>query len=198
MTEAASVPLPLHLLSTSITVGGISAPLFAVDNVNGVEQINFQVPWEIGTQTSVPVVVTNNGVVSSPVQVTVRKAQPGVFTVDGIHAVAVHGVSQKPVSASDPAASGEIIVLYATGLGPVNNQPHTGSAASITARSDTTLATSVTIGGKNAPVMFSGLTPGYVGLYQINLTVPNAGSGAQDLIVTVGEVAGSTVKIQLQ
>jgi chitinase len=198
VVEAGSVPLPLHLLSTKVTVGGIPAPLFAVDNVNGSEQINFQAPWEIGAHATVPVVVSNNGVNSQPVQVAVHKAQPGVFTVDGVNAVAVHGANQQAVSDASPAVAGEVIVLYATGLGPVKNQPRTGSVASTTARSDTTLTTSVTIGGKEAPVMFSGLTPGYVGLYQINLTVPNAASGAQDLIVTVDGVASSTVKIAIR
>jgi chitinase len=199
VVEAGSVPLPVQLLTTTVTVGGVAAPLFAVDNVNGSEQINFQVPWEIAAQASVPVVVTNNGVGSQPVQVTVRASQPGVFTVDGVNAVAVHGANQQPVSASSPVVAGEVIVLYATGLGPVKNQPRTGSPALSTDLSTTTFPTSVTIAGNDAQVMFSGLTPGYAGLYQVNLTVPpNVDSGVQDLVVTVDGAPGSAVKIAVR
>jgi chitinase len=199
VVEAGNVPLPTQLLTTTVTVGGVAAPLFAVDNVNGSEQINFEVPWEIATQTSALVVVTSNGVSSQPVPVAVHTAQPGVFTVDGVNAVAVHGANQRPVTAANPASAGEIIVLYATGLGPVKNQPRTGSPASSTVLSSTMLPVAVTIGGHAAQVMFSGLTPGYAGLYQVNLTVPsNVESGVQSLIVTAGGVAGSIVKIAVQ
>jgi predicted metalloprotease with PDZ domain len=45
------------------------------------------------------------------------------------------------------------------------------------------------ISRQGAPVSFSGLAPGYAGLYQINLTVPaNVDSGVQDLSVTAGGV----------
>ncbi len=199
VTVAGKVPLPVQLLSTTVTVGGVAAPLFAVDNVNGTEQINFQAPWEIAAHAAVPVVVTNNGVSSQPVQVTVRPVQPGVFTLDGVHAVAVHGANQQAVSAANPVVSGEVIVLYATGLGAVKNQPRTGSPASSATLSDTTHTTSVSIGGKDGAVMFSGLTPGYVGLYQVNLTVPsNVAAGVQDLVVRVDGVASSAVKIAVR
>jgi uncharacterized protein (TIGR03437 family) len=191
--------LPRQLLATSVTIGGVASPLIAVANVNGSEQINFQVPWETAGHASAQVVVTSNGVSSQPVQVTVHAAQPGVFTVDGMNAVALHGAKNQPISAASPAAKGEVIVLYATGLGPVTNQPATGNPASGAALSKTTLTTSVSIGSKDAAVSFSGLTPGYVGLYQINLTVPsNVDSGVQDLVVTANGAASKTVKIAVQ
>jgi uncharacterized protein (TIGR03437 family) len=84
-------------------------------------------------------------------------------------------------------------------LGPVKNQPRTGSPALSTDLSTTTFPTSVTIAGNDAQVMFSGLTPGYAGLYQVNLTVPpNVDSGVQDLVVTVDGAAGSAVKIAVR
>jgi uncharacterized protein (TIGR03437 family) len=198
VVQATSVPLPTQLLTTAVTVSRVAAPLFAVDNFSGSEQINFEVPWEIAAQTSTQVVVTSNGVSSQPVPVAVYTAQPGVFTVDGVNAVAVHGANQQPVTLTNPASAGEIVVLYATGMGPVENQPRTGSPASSTALSSTMLPVAVTIGGQAAHVMFSGLTPGYAGLYQINLTVPSIGSGAQDLIVTAGGVVSKLVKIPVQ
>ncbi len=196
---AGNLPLPRQLLATSVTVGGVAASLIAVANLNGSEQINFQVPWETAAHASAQVVVTNNGVSSQPVQVTVHAALPGVFTVDGVNAVALHGVNNQPISAASPAAKGEVIVLYATGLGPVTNQPANGNPASGVALSKTTFTTSVSIGSKDAAVSFSGLTPGFVGLYQINLTVPsNVDSGVQDLVVTANGTVSKTVKIAVQ
>lgn len=196
---AGGIPLPRQLLATSVIVNGVAAPLIAVANVNGSEQINFQVPWETAGKASAHVSVTNNSIVSQSVQVAVRAAQPGVFTVDGVNAVALHGANNQPISAASPAAKEEVIVLYATGLGPVHNQPGTGLAASSATLSITTLTSSATIGGKNAAVAFSGLTPGFVGLYQMNLTVPaDVPSGAADLIVSVNGATSKTVKVAVQ
>lgn len=192
-------PLPNQLLTTTVTVGGVAAPLLAVANVNGREQINFQAPWEIANPTSIPVIVINSSISSEVVHVTVHAAQPGIFTLDGTNAVAVHGPNDKLVSAASPAAKGEVIVFYATGLGSVRNQPANGRPASSAALSSTMLPVSVTIGGQDAHVMFSGLTPNYVGLYQINVTVPpNLVSGLQDVVVTVNDVASNTAKIGVQ
>lgn len=196
---ANTLPLPTQLLTTTVTAGGVAAPLFAVSNVNGMEQIHFQAPWEIAGQNSAPVVVTNNGVSSETVQVTIHTAQPGIFTLDGTNAVAVHGANNQLISGASPAAPGEVIVVYATGLGAVSNPPGTGNPASATTGSRTTLPVSTTIGGQGAQVQFSGLTPTYVGLYQILAVVPaNTASGIQDLVVTVNGVASNTAKIAVQ
>lgn len=182
-----------------VTVGGIAAPLLAVANVNGAEQINFEVPWEIVGQGSVEVVVTSNGASSPAVQVPAHVGQPGVFTVDGVNVVAVGGANQKLVTAASPAKAGQIILLYATGLGPVTNQPRTGSPALSTALSSCTLPITVSIAGQRAHVIFSGLTPGYAGLYQINLSVPPIlHPGVQDLIVTAGGVSSRAVKMAVR
>jgi chitinase len=199
VVRARSVPLPTQLLSTMVTVGGIAAPLLAVANVNGAEQINFEVPWEIVGQGSVEVVVTSNGASSPAVQVPAHVGQPGVFTVDGVNVVAVGGANQKLVTAASPAKAGQIILLYATGLGPVTNQPRTGSPALSTALSSCTLPITVSIAGQRAHVIFSGLTPGYAGLYQINLSVPPIlHPGVQDLIVTAGGVSSRAVKMAVR
>ena len=117
-------------------------------------------------------VVNNNGVLSDPVEVTVLPAHPGIFTLDGTTGVILHAATFDPVTASNPAAPGEMVVVYATGLGPVAPAPLTGAPASASPLSLTSIPPVVTMGGIVAKVLFSGLAPGFVGLYQVNTTVP--------------------------
>jgi uncharacterized protein (TIGR03437 family) len=170
---AGSLPLPTQLAGTSVQVGGVAAPLFAVANVNGAEQINLQIPYEAAGQGVVSIVVNNNGETSAPIQVTVLPAHPGIFTVDGKAGAILHGADNALVTASNPAIGGEVVVIYATGLGGVNPTPRTGAAApSSEPLARTSVAPLATVGGINAEVLFSGLAPGFVGLYQVNIRVP--------------------------
>jgi uncharacterized protein (TIGR03437 family) len=66
-------------LNASVLVDGNPAPLFAVDNVGGQQQINFQVPWEVRTETTANVAVSFGDNTSSTVSVPVLAAQPGII-----------------------------------------------------------------------------------------------------------------------
>jgi uncharacterized protein (TIGR03437 family) len=199
IVKADVAPLPRELANTSVLINGILAPLFAVANVNGQEQINFQVPFEVAGQTSASVVVNNSGSASQPVQVLVSTAEPGIFTFDGTNAAALHGANGSKITSSSPVARGETIVIYATGLGPVSASPGTGNPASRTTVSRTTHVVSVAINGLNADVAFSGLAPDFVGLYQLNAVVPaGAGSGSLPLIVAVDGITSPPAKIAVQ
>ena len=79
IAQAASQPLPAALQGTLVTVNGMVAPLFAVANVRGQEQINFLVPPEVAGAARARVVVTNNGVASPAVDVDLLPVQPGLF-----------------------------------------------------------------------------------------------------------------------
>ena len=94
----------------------------------------------------------------------------------------------------------DFLEIYWTGGGPVTNQPASGHAASANPLSLTTTTPSVTIGGVNAPVSFSGLAPGYVGLYVVTLKVPaGAPTGsAVPVVLTIGGVQSNTVTIAVQ
>jgi len=194
--QSSTVPLPASLAGTTVTVGGITAPIFNVVNVNGSEQISFQVPVDAMPGAAVPVVL-NNGFASVTVDVNLTATQPGIFVVNG-QAAALH-LSYMPVTAANPAAPGETIILFCTGLGAVNPVVATGAAASPTVISYSTANFTATIAGQNAPVSFSGLAPGFVALGQVNLQVPSgAPSGAQSLILTGGGVSSSSAMIQIQ
>jgi uncharacterized protein (TIGR03437 family) len=80
----------------------------------------------------------------------------------------------------------------------VNHAPASGDPAPDA--SATTLATpTVTVGGVAAKIGFSGLAPGYAGLYQINVTVPaEAPPGVQSLTVSINGIAANTVLLPIQ
>jgi uncharacterized protein (TIGR03437 family) len=188
---AGSLPLPTELAGSSVTVNNVPAPIFAVANVSGQQQINFEVPHNISSPAWVA--VSNNGVYSSPVAVNVSAA-PGIFTLDGSRGAIQHA-DFRLVTPSSPAARGETIVLYATGLGAVHPDPGLGNPAAVSPLSRTTTLPTVTIGGKPAQVLFSGLVPGLVALNQLNVVVPaDAPSGDVDVVISNPNVSGAASK----
>jgi uncharacterized protein (TIGR03437 family) len=180
--QAERYPLPTEIAGTSVTVAGVRAPLYAVADVGGVHQINFQVPYET---RSGPILVTNKWGASLPVSALFLEL-PGVFTVDGINGAIQHASDFALVTAANPAARGEVVVIYATGLGAVDPPVPTGSQAPLSPLSRTVVTPMVTIGGMSADVLFSGLTPGYAGLYQINVRIPeDVLAGEVDVVVSI-------------
>ena len=125
---------------------------------------------------------TNGTVVTMPL----ANHSPGIFEV-GASAAAALDASFKLLTAANPAKRGQAIQIYANGLGPVTNQPASGEPASATKLSQTTTMPVVTIGGQTAQVLFSGLAPGFPGLYQVNVIVPNSAAvGPQKLTISIG------------
>jgi uncharacterized protein (TIGR03437 family) len=140
--------------------------------------------------------VLSNGTASATAQINITATQPGLFTIDGTQAAALHA-DFSLVSAPAPAAPGETIIVFCTGLGAVSPSVATGAAPS--GISSTVTTYTATIAGANAPVGFSGLAPGFVALGQVNLQVPaGAPSGLQDLILSGGGSASNTVKIRIR
>ncbi len=186
--------LPTTLMGTSVKIGGVAAPIFGMASVNGLEQINVQVPYEMTGRSTADIVVTNNGVNSAAVTVMILAAQPGIF-----EGAVLHLTTNLPVTAANPASKGEFLVIYATGLGPVSPAPATGSLASASPLSFTTIAPVVTIGTSTALVPFSGLAPSFAGLYQLNVQVAqDAPTGAASLVINVAGAASKAVTINLK
>jgi uncharacterized protein (TIGR03437 family) len=198
--KAMSLPLPYELSGVSVslrlppqfpdTAGDeMRAPLLAVADVNGQQQINFQVPSGIGNVQAADVVIRQNGNVTVVTQVGILATPPGVFKVDATHGAIQHGADYSLVTPSHPAAKGEIVLVYATGLGAVTPSVEDGAPAPNSPVSTTNTIPTVAIGAQPAEVRFSGLTPGTVGLYQLNVRVPqNSPSGDVDLVVSLPPV----------
>jgi formylglycine-generating enzyme required for sulfatase activity len=129
--------------------------------------------------------VNPGGAPRAPRDYTVRGADPGLFTLDGASAVVVHGATNQLVTSASPAEPGEAVVFYATGFGAVDRPQQSGQPASLTELANASYALTVSIGGRAAAVQFAGLTPGAIGLYQVNCTVPVGVIGELDVQVTV-------------
>jgi uncharacterized protein (TIGR03437 family) len=155
------------------------------------------VPWEFQLRSSAQVKVLSGDLNSAVVTVPLAVFAPAFFEISGN--VAAQDVNFNTISANNPAHAGQTVILYANGLGPVNNQPASGSPALASPLSATTTPATVTVGGQNATVLFSGLTPGYPALYQINATLPQGlAPGVQPITVTIGGITSKTSNIRVQ
>jgi uncharacterized protein (TIGR03437 family) len=177
-TGAPGLPLPTTLLGTSLLVNGrIAVPLFYVSP----GQINAQLPYEtpVGSAT-----LTVNG--SAPVSFAVAASAPGIIVYGTNRAVAVN--QDYSVNAPDhPALVGGWVTVYMSGEGAVNPVVASGAASPGNPVALPMLPVTATIGGQPADVLFAGLAPGGVGLFQVNLRIPALASGDYPLIVTVGQ-----------
>ncbi len=200
---ASGYPLPLILGGGSIRVGNQNAPLFMMS----CRQANVQIPWEVVGQTQLSVSGVVGDQVSAAQTATLVAFSPGIFAMNmlgtGQGLVQISPTTQLAAplgSLGRPVARGEYILIYTTGLGPVSNQPATGAAALSSPLSRTPTMPTVTIGGSAAQVTYSGLAPGFAGLYQVNAIIPaGAPSGdSVELVLSMGGVTANTVTIAVQ
>jgi uncharacterized protein (TIGR03437 family) len=195
------VPWPTTLGGLSMQfAGGTKAPLYYVSS----GQTNLQVPWELANQSQTSLTATVNGQ-SSPAQtVSLSAFSPGIFTMNGQgtgQGAIIDAISGRLLDSSNPATVGSTYVsIYGTGLGPVTNQPASGAASPTNPLAQTPALPTVTIGGANAPVLFSGLAPGWVGEYQVNAQVPATSTtgAAVPVAISIGGVTSNTVLIAAQ
>jgi uncharacterized protein (TIGR03437 family) len=196
--SAPGIPLPRVLGGVRVNVNGSEAPLFAVANTNGTEQVNFQVPFE-ATGSSAMVAVMREAQTSANSQIPLLAAQPGIFTTNGTEAIVVRNLDNSLVTAARPLARGEYGYFYVTGLGAVDNPPQTGSAAPSAPLAVVRTQPTVTMDGVNVEVLFAGLAPGFVAVYQVNFRVPDGvAAGAHNLVISAGGVASPPARIYLQ
>lgn len=186
------------LRGVTVTMDGSAVPVYRVLNLNGQEQLSVQAPFSLSGKSSVNVAVSTAAGSSPSVSVPVLEAQPGIFILDANSDGAVHA-DGTIVTPASPAARGETVVLYLTGLGPVSNAPEAGQPASLSTLSHTLVVPRVNIGGTVAAPAFAGLAPGYIGLYQINVVIPaGAAAGTLDVTVQSNGVTGNTAKLPVR
>ena len=184
VSGAASLPFPTQLGGVSITLQGLAVPLIYVSAA----QINAQIPFGIPDGPA-SMVLTSGAAIASPVNVPISGLSPGLFLA-GQHAAAQNQDFSANTS-SNPAAPGSVLQVYFTGQGALDRYVATGAASPGSPPANVVAATTATIGGQNATVMFSGMTPGVAGLAQANIVVPNLAPGDYPLQLTVGGIAAN-------
>jgi uncharacterized protein (TIGR03437 family) len=181
------LPFPVSSNGTQVLLGTKPLPIL----YTSAGQMNVQVPYSVPVNTTYQLSVQNGTTLSVPQTLAVAQAQPGIFTTNE------QGYGQGAIVRSDgvtlaqpgtPAAIGETIVIYCTGLGAVTAAVTEGQPAPA---STTVNPATVTIGGQPAQVQYSGLTPGYAGLYQVNAVVPPGITTGDAVPVTI-TMAGQT------
>jgi len=193
-TASGSNPAPwsTSLLGVSVKVNGNPAPV----NFVSPNQINFQVPWGTPVGTA-QVTVSVNGGSSNAVSVPVVSAGPGLFVSGG--AAIVQNEDHSLNSPSNPAAAGSIITAYLTGSGPVSAAQVDGVPVPIGSLVQLTSSSSAKIGSADATVQFAGLTPGSIGLAQMNIVVPpGLAPGTYPLVVTINGEASNSGNISVK
>lgn len=193
--NAGSLPLPTTLASTQVLFDGQPAPLFFVSP----GQINALVPFELAGAASTQLRISVLGVISAPITLALSAASPGIltWTQDGRGAAVAQHSDYSSVTTSNPAHPGEVIFLYGLGFGATQPAVTSGLPAPANPPASTVVLATVRVGSNAAEVLFSGLTPGSVGLYQVNLKVPpgTAAGDAVPLTLSIGSAASNAVTL---
>jgi uncharacterized protein (TIGR03437 family) len=179
--------LPTTLAGVTVTFDGIAAPLiFASFNA-----LLVQVPNELAGRSATSIVVNYQNVASTMVAKVVVAASPGLYTRGGAGVGQLTALNPDGTrnSAANPVERNTYVVVYANGLGLVNPGVATGQRAPFTPLSMATFPITASIGGQPAQVLYAGLAPGFVGLFQLNIAVPaNASTGVVPLTLTINGV----------
>ncbi len=174
---AQSAPLATQLGDTSVLVNGVATPLF----YTSYGQIAFQMPVETAVGTAQVQVQRSDGSTSNTVTVPVGPRAPRLLvTVNQDGSIN---------SAAHQAKHGDTITIYAIGLGATSPAVGTNQLAPSSPLAQAVPAPDVSFGGTvGAPVVtpfYAGLTPGSIGLYQVNVTIPDD-SPSGSVLVKVG------------
>ena len=188
---ATQLPLQTRMQGTEVFVSGRTIPLLYTSS----GQVNAMIPYNVVVNGRHQLIVRRGHCMSVPEPLEVAPAQPAVFTADGTgkgqgHIYRVTAAGEQILAASSaPATAGDVLVMYAAGLGLVDPPVEAGTAAPATVLTKALNDVTVTIGDKQAAILFAGLTPGFTGLYQVNAMVPE-GVTAGDQVPVVLTVAG--------
>jgi len=215
ISYATTYPLPVTLGGISLTIGGAPAPILAIADGGGYQQINFEVPQEALPDADGSWNVT---AIQSGIQITANiemSQSPGDFFLVGANLGAFqHATDFSLVTAENPAHAGEVVLGYLTGLPGTQPTVSTGypapfSPLAVVPQPNTVTSVdqfaillngvvvanscSVTNAACQASnILFLGLTPGSAGVYQVNFVVP-AFASAGNLSVQLQRSACGTI-----
>jgi uncharacterized protein (TIGR03437 family) len=183
----ASAPFPTTLGGVQVLINGIAAPVYDVR----AGQISAVVPYTAPSDGSLlKIQVVNNGAPSNIVNAYSGLSSPGAFMINGFSGAIIHPSDGSIVTTANPAKVGETVAMFLTGLGPVTGNVAAGSAAPTNPLATVQFPVFISVDGAPATVLFSGLAPGFGGLYQVNFTIP-AGTQPGDAAIGIETTSGN-------
>jgi uncharacterized protein (TIGR03437 family) len=189
--SASAVPLPIVLQGVEAVIGGISAPIYFISK----NQLTVQIPSSLAPNQTYSAVLAVNNQLSLPQLLDLVSYSPGTAAFLDGRLVAQHQ-DYTLVDSSNPARPGEPLVIYLVGMGSTNPPVTSGTGSPFSPPAEISSRVQVTVDGQAADVRFAGLTPGGVGLYQINFLVPStARSGSLDVEIVEEGVKANTSKL---
>jgi uncharacterized protein (TIGR03437 family) len=194
VTGSTTVPLPKALNGTSVLIGGELAPLYFVSS----GQINAQIPVDLLPGQEYQILVVANNAFTTPDTIRIAAVTPGIARLTNGQVIAQHA-DFSLVTQDSPAKPGEFLVAYLAGMGLTDTPVGTGAQAPSLPLASVNTSASVRVDGEEASVLFAGLTPGFIGLYQINFQVPaDAQSGNRKLEIFQGAQAANLSVLPVQ
>jgi uncharacterized protein (TIGR03437 family) len=185
-------PLPTNLGGTEVVVNGFRAPLLYVSP----GQLNAQVPAEIFEGAGGVIVRTGLGQTLT-IPMTLQAAAPQLFLTNGVHAVVLNQ-DNKVNTPTRPAAGGSKISIFFSGQGPVNPPVASGQPAPFKPLARVTLPAQVEIAGRTTEILYMGLTPGFAGLAQTDVRVPEGIRGELAVRITIGDSTSNIGYVSVQ
>ena len=181
LMQASQLPLPTQMGGTSVSVNGRRMPLVFVSP----NQINAQLPYDV-REGEAKISVTSSEGASAEETINIAAAAPGIFQIaGGTRAVAIN--QDFTLNTAENAESrGRVLTVYITGIGTLDGELAAGVAAPSDRLLRAALESSATIGGREAPILFLGLTPGFVGLAQANIQIPSDAPIGNALELVIG------------
>jgi uncharacterized protein (TIGR03437 family) len=200
--QASSLPLPAILGGTQVLVNGQPVPVYYVSP----GQINFEIPIDAATDDAT-VQVVRNGQAGNLAYLNIKPSEPRFITNGGTYAIMTTPNGALTGIPSHPLTAGDIVVIYTIGLGPTSPSVPSGTASPASPLAVIDPTTVLACFGNNSPFspapcvnpQFVGLTPAFVGLYQINLAIPQGlASGNLSFSFTVNGVPSDVVQLAVQ
>lgn len=151
-------------------------------------QVNAHVPLDLAPGSHVLRIQTPYGNIERPIEI--QATAPAIFLLDSTRGAVVNQDGSIN-STAIPAQRGEVITIYCTGLGAVSMSGALQVAS--------TPVTAI-LGERELPVAFAGLTPGFLGLYQVNVSLPPSIPPRLDgsLVLKQGVAASNRVPLAVQ
>ena len=191
-TSGSAPPLATKVADTSVLVNGVAAPLFYT--IYG--QIAFQIPTNTPTGTAQVQVQRTDGTTSNAVSVQIAPRAPRI--------VVITDASYNLVDAVHPATAGSTLILWTIGLGPTSPAVATGQGApGVEPFARLTVTPAIRFGenpfSPTAVPFFAALSPGFAGLYQINVQVPpDAPKGQVEVAIVFPDTTSNPVSITIR